>query len=121
MNKKLFQTWHDTLRLWFRLSITSGTDIEDFTWGSPASEFKNWILCKKLKLGYRENGCPFCHKFFNTINCPMGVCNPNGDDVACYSYSYNEWEMEINGLNYHDPRLARKFLVELWKLWCEQT
>ena len=88
IDEQLFRAFHDCLRLWFRLSITSGTDVEDYIWGSPASEFKNWILCKKLKLGYRENGCPFCSEFFDTINCPMGECSPFIDSygiVACLS------------------------------------
>lgn len=100
--------WHEVLRLWFQISMKRDEDVE------MIGAFKNDVL-EFLGIPKRDWGCPFCHFFRETKDCPLGNCSDIGLPCLYGDFSYGEWEK-----NAHNQKLAQKFFLELWDLYVKE-
>ena len=125
----LLNAKRECLALWKRLSKMPSQYIN-----KTAYEFKLEIL-EELEIEKRLFGCPLCHRFNGTPNCPLGNCQ-NDEELGlrmgfpaygyhrhrpldeeerkklikpCFLTPYNDWQNEISISKHHNQDHAKRF------------
>jgi len=97
MSEKEEQAWDECLRLWEKLSEMPNQRFDS------SETFKNNVL-HELGIEKRVFGCPFCERYINTSDCPLGDCYKT-TTPHCLKTIYREWHESGR----HDQVAAKKF------------
>jgi len=135
--QELLNAKKECLALWERISKMPSQYLNE-----SANDLKLRIL-EELGIGERTFGCPLCHRFNGTPNCPLGDCpkdremqglrmgfsdiwyrdrtryTPITDEERvksikpCFKTAYNDWQKEIIKNGYHNQDYAKRFYNHL--------